>query len=1549
MIKDYAGYVSDDNTTTPSSDKHCSIMAKKLLLQLERNIMLTAILFIMLSGTGSFAQTYCTPTPGAVNGDGITNVTIGSIVNTTTVETGGYGDYTAQVVNIGQSVEQDFSITLEVNANFSTKIWVDWNNDFDFDDEGEEVFSGNSPFGSVVTLTGAFTVPATAGLGNHRIRVGGTLLGRGTPPTTPCYSGFSGAFEDYTINVTPPPTCFVPVSLVATNVNRGAINAGWAASSHGTTPVGYEYAVDTTLAPPASGTAITGTNVIVNAAPSNGYLHVRSNCGNNDYSQWVTIPFYNGVCIPAPVYNDGDGITNVTIGTINNTTGQETGFYGDYSAQIVTIGRGVIQPFSITLATNSSPFNTKVWVDWNNDLDFDDAGEEIYNGTSQALPSSTLNGTFTVPATATLGNHRLRVGGTTIWNNAVTPCDSTENAVYEDYTINVITAPSCFTPTNVAGVTTASGVATINWTAPTPGGTPAGYDYAVTASSTPPETGTATTATSVSNITVTANATSYIHVRTNCGNNDFSNWYTVPYYNGFCTPRPSFADGTGITNVTIGTINNTTEREDGDYGDYSNFIANIGQGVAQPFSVSMNVFSSYNTKIWVDWNNDLDFDDEGEEVYSGASQGGITATLTGYINVPIAATMGNHRLRVGIAFGGNPPPTPCQIGETGAYEDYTLNVTAPPVCYTPTNFTAQITGSGTDSLSWTAPTFGNTPTGYEYAVTTTSTPPANGTAITGTTVANVSVAVNATSYLHVRTNCGNGDYSEWVTLPFYNGVCIPRPDYASGNGITNFTTGSINNTTAREEGEYGNFSNLVATIGQTVTQPFTIGLNVFVSFNVRIWADWNNDLDFDDAGEQIYAGISANAESTILRGTFTVPATAALGNHRLRIGISPGYSTPPTPCSVESNGAYEDYTINVTVPPTCFMPGSPAGTGTAPGTATLSWTAPTLGDAPAGYQYAVDTNIENPATGTTVTSTTVSNYTGITDAVYYYLHVRTSCGDGDFSEWVTSTPFRYYAGDNCETAINLGAQPSPYIHTTEGALNDYTSACASGNNAPDLYYYIDVPNGYKVTIEQASNEYDSTHYMGYGGACPGTTQLSCGDDEFTTTTWENLSGNTVRVYWVQDGFSGSAGGTFTLNWSLQPPASCDTPRALAANITSLTSAVVSWNVPNTGTPVGYEYVVTASATQPLVDGTYTTATSATVTTLIPNTLSYLHVRTVCSEADGKSIWVTYEFFSGYCVPTNTESAEFYITGVSTTGADVNFINTSAGFSAFTDFTAQHAVSSYAGGSFNISATTPSTTDTYVYSVWVDWNNDYDFNDTGERAITTVYLTSPANLGTITIPVGTPIGTYRMRVRNSRFASPVPVCGEDASGEAEDYTLNVVAAPACFPPFNPTISPTDAGYANLNWGVPQLGGTPTGYEYVFSTTVTAPTGNGIPIETNFVGDAEYNPEQSVYLFVRTTCGVGEYSTWVPANLLDTNSPYFLSNSVIIYKENSAINITTGSTLITGVTIYDTLGRKLYSQANINNTEAAITGLQIQQQIVIVEVTTAKGKVTKRIIF
>ncbi|WP_329805753.1 GEVED domain-containing protein [Flavobacterium facile] len=157
------------------------------------------------------------------------------------------------------------------------------------------------------------------------------------------------------------------------------------------------------------------------------------------------------------------------------------------------------------------------------------------------------------------------------------------------------------------------------------------------------------------------------------------------------------------------------------------------------------------------------------------------------------------------------------------------------------------------------------------------------------------------------------------------------------------------------------------------------------------------------------------------------------------------------------------------------------------------------------------------------------------------------------------------------------------------------------------------------------------------------------------------------------------------------------------------------------------------------------------------------------------IRITYTIPGSYCAATNTASTSYYITNVTSTGGVANFNNSSAAFAAYSNFSAQF-VSQFPGANFSLSATHP--TSTYGYNVWVDWNNDTDFNDAGENVLSTGYLSTPASLGSVTIPLGQAAGDYRMRIRNAYLSNPAPACGAFDYGEAEDYTVRVIASPAC---------------------------------------------------------------------------------------------------------------------------------------------------------------------------
>src|SRR5690606_4117405 len=104
------------------------------------------------------------------------------------------------------------------------------------------------------------------------------------------------------------------------------------------------------------------------------------------------------------------------------------------------------------------------------------------------------------------------------------------------------------------------------------------------------------------------------YVRANCGGSSYSTWISsAPLFFGYCIPAPSTIQGTGITNVAFGTLNNPTGLETGNYGNYTALTGgDVQQTLNANVAITYATGATYGTKIWVDWNNDLDFIDAGE-------------------------------------------------------------------------------------------------------------------------------------------------------------------------------------------------------------------------------------------------------------------------------------------------------------------------------------------------------------------------------------------------------------------------------------------------------------------------------------------------------------------------------------------------------------------------------------------------------------------------------------------------------------------------------------------------------------------------------------------------------------------------------------------------------------------------------------------------------------------------------------------------------------------------------------------------------------------------
>ena len=121
--------------------------------------------------------------------------------------------------------------------------------------------------------------------------------------------------------------------------------------------------------------------------------------------------------------------------------------------------------------------------------------------------------------------------------------------------------------------------------------------------------------------------------------------------------------------------------------------------------------------------------------------------------------------------------------------------------------------------------------------------------------------------------------------------------------------------------------------------------------------------------------------------------------------------------------------------------------------------------------------------------------------------------------------------DTCGSAVNLQDITSPFSGATTGARNDYNTSC--GGNGPESIFFLDLNPGYKLTIGQTWNNYDSFHQLAYGGSCPGINTVSCLDDPDTgAMSWENELDAVERVYFMIDAYTTSSG-SFTLEWEIE--------------------------------------------------------------------------------------------------------------------------------------------------------------------------------------------------------------------------------------------------------------------------------------------------------------------------------------------------------------------------------------------------------------------------------
>ncbi|WP_254661348.1 GEVED domain-containing protein [Aquimarina megaterium] len=317
----------------------------------------------------------------------------------------------------------------------------------------------------IANASGTYTITVT-----HK----GTLTG-GSQNFSLIVTGLTGT--------TTPCTASVPTGVSSSAVGSDTATIGWTAVASATYDVRYRQTGTTNWTTSAEN----GTSKVISGlTPSTTYeVQVRSKCADGTTSNYSASVNFTTTDVQLN-YCDSNGqsvtdeyISNVKLGTIDKTSTGASGGYSDFTAESTNLSKGNSNTITITPTWTGTKYNEgySVWIDYNQDGDFADTGEQVWtNAASQTTP---VSGNFTVPSSAKDGSTRMRVSMK--YNAIPTSCESFSYGEVEDYTVVIggstggdTQAPSA--PTGLAASNVAQTTLTLSWNAATDNVGVTGYD-----------------------------------------------------------------------------------------------------------------------------------------------------------------------------------------------------------------------------------------------------------------------------------------------------------------------------------------------------------------------------------------------------------------------------------------------------------------------------------------------------------------------------------------------------------------------------------------------------------------------------------------------------------------------------------------------------------------------------------------------------------------------------------------------------------------------------------------------------------------------------------------------------------------------------------------------------------------------------------------------------------------------------------------------------------------------------------------------------------------
>ncbi|MFZ4427818.1 MAG: GEVED domain-containing protein [Saprospiraceae bacterium] len=168
----------------------------------------------------------------------------------------------------------------------------------------------------------------------------------------------------------------------------------------------------------------------------------------------------------------------------------------------------------------------------------------------------------------------------------------------------------------------------------------------------------------------------------------------------------------------------------------------------------------------------------------------------------------------------------------------------------------------------------------------------------------------------LKTVCSSGETDWSPTVSATTTGCNDAYCASYGNSMRTFIEevgiGAQRNTSGNNYG-YGNYTQIRTEVrpGSSETVRLVPGMasgEILRTVFWRVWADFNRDGDFSDAGEQVFQGSEQNNRP--VSATIQIPAGTLSGDIRMRVSVDT--RELPLPCAVNDFREVEDYTLVVT-------------------------------------------------------------------------------------------------------------------------------------------------------------------------------------------------------------------------------------------------------------------------------------------------------------------------------------------------------------------------------------------------------------------------------------------------------------------------------------------------------------------------------------------------------------------------------------------------------------------------------------------------------------